>query len=407
MADRLAKLVAVGDVQPHRERPEELFEFVREEFAWGDLRVCQLEATLSSRGTVRTDVRNPAHRVPPAQIGALTSAGFDVVTFAGNNNLDYGLEAFYDTIELCREHGIVVVGAGRDLAECVEPRIVTVNGTTFGFVDFCSILRDGYAATPTRAGIAPLRVSTFYEPLENIYEQPGTPARTVTVVHHRDLERALDAIARAKALAEVVVASFHWGVHFTHDLATYQPEVAYAAVDAGADIVLGTHPHCLQAVDVYRGKYILYSLGNFAFEQKPLSHDGVRQYLSFYDLPLDPELPQHPHPTHCRKTVIAKFLVRDGNVESLSLVPVYFNGEARPEPLRSGDPRHEDVLGLIQALSGEIGTQIELSGDEALVLPTKDEQIDAREWVRDRLISYPWLQRLIAQDSAAAREPVA
>lgn len=397
------RVVAVGDVQPHRERPEELFQLVADDLAWGDLRACQLEATLSNRGTVRTDVRNPAHRVPPTNIRALTEAGFDVVTFAGNNNLDYGLEAFQDTIELCREHGIDVVGAGDNIFQATSPVIKTVGNRRVAFVNFCSILRDGYAATTSRAGISPLVVATFYEPLENIYEQPGTPARTVTVVDADDLERVLATISQAARDADIVIASFHWGVHFTHDLAMYQPDVAYAAIDAGASVVLGTHPHCLQAVDVYKGKFILYSLGNFAFEQvSPHAHKGVAQYLSFYGLPVDTDLPQHPHPVHCRKTMIAKIAFAESGDATLTLVPAYFNSEARPQPLVEGDREYEPVVSLIEELCAEIGTRTERTDSGISISSEKFDEIDTRRWVRSRKSSYPWLQRLAAESAPTA-----
>jgi len=389
-------LVAVGDIQPNRSHPETLFEVVQPQLDWGDLRVCQLEATLSERGTMRSDVRNPAHRVHPRNIAALTAAGFNVVTFAGNNNLDYGLEAFDDTISLCEENGIAVVGAGANLEEATEPVITTVKHTKIAFVNFCSILRDGFAATPTRGGISPLRVATFYQPLENIYEQPATPAKTVTVVDRLDMRRVTAAIESARAAADVVVAAFHWGVHFTHDLADYQPQVAYEAIDAGADLVIGTHPHCLQAVDVYKGKFIFYSLGNFAFEQPEASaQSGVRQYLSFYGLLNDPDLAQHPHPAHCRRTALVKIAIVGGEVQSARLAPVYFNKDAQPEPLEAGTEMHEEVSNLLETLSSEIGTTLEREGNELIVHPTKHTAVDTRAFIDERAMSYPWLAHLV------------
>jgi poly-gamma-glutamate capsule biosynthesis protein CapA/YwtB (metallophosphatase superfamily) len=400
--DATFKLVAVGDVQPNREDPASLFDLVEPNLSVGDLRICQLEATLSTRGTVRTDVRNPAHRVHPRNIDALTAAGFDIVSFAGNNNLDYGLDAFFDSTDLCRENGIAVVGAGHDLAEATAPVTLEGGGAQVAFVNFCSILRDGFAATASRGGISPLRVSTFYEPLENVYEQPGTPSRTVTTVDHRDLSRALDSIREAREHADIVVACFHWGVHFTHDLAMYQPDVAYAAVESGADLVLGTHPHCLQAIDVYQGVPIFYSLGNFAFEQEAVARHGVGEYLSFYGLPVDRALPQHPHPRHCRLTLIATLTFDGRTVTEARVTPVYFNDQAQPEAQVAGTDRHEEVMTLIEDLSSDIGTTIERDGSDGLVRLEKHEQLDTRAWVRDRAMSYPRLGQLLVTPPAAA-----
>ena len=96
------QLIAVGDVHPNRQRPESLFARVVDILGKADITYCQLEATMSDEGVLRTDVRNPAHRVPPEMIRALTFASFDVVSYAGNNNLDYGIEAFLDMLHRSR-----------------------------------------------------------------------------------------------------------------------------------------------------------------------------------------------------------------------------------------------------------------------------------------------------------------
>src|SRR5438046_821650 len=132
---RSLRLLIAGDVQPHRKNPETLFAAVSEHLRPADLRICQLECVISDKGVVRTDVRNPAHRVPPGNIEALTAGGFNVITFAGNNNLDYGTEAFLDTIQRLRERGIVIVGAGRDIREATAPVVVERNGLRVGFVN--------------------------------------------------------------------------------------------------------------------------------------------------------------------------------------------------------------------------------------------------------------------------------
>lgn len=389
-----ARIVAVGDVQPNRKKPESLFERVLPDLQWGELRYCQLECTLSEKGIVRTDVRNPAHRVPPHNIAALMSAGFNVVSYAGNNNLDYGLEAFQDTLQLLETNGIQYIGAGSNLEEARRPLFTELNGVRIGWVNFCSILRDGYEATASRPGISPLKIKTFYEPLENIYEQPGTPSRTVTIPEPDYMEAAMEQVRAARRESDIVIACFHWGVHFTHDLAIYQADVAYAAIDNGCDLVLGTHPHCLQPIDVYKGKYIFYSLGNFAFEQpEDIAKKGVAGYLAFYDLPLD-DLKVHPHPSHCRKTVMLKIQIRDKAIDTISLIPVYFGDAARPEAPEAGSEMHEEIVQLIERLCGEIGTAVVRSGRELTIPLEKNQPIDTRMYLKTRNNSYPWLRRL-------------
>jgi poly-gamma-glutamate synthesis protein (capsule biosynthesis protein) len=395
MSDNACKLIVVGDVHPDRARPETLFEAVMECFKTVDLRICQLECTMSDKGTLRTDVRNPAHRVSPNNIKALTNASFDIVTFAGNNSLDYGIEAFLDTIERLKAEGIAVVGAGRNIKEAQASIFLECNEVKLAFVNFCSILRDGYAATQDRPGISPLRVSTFYEPLENIFEQPGTPAKTITIPDYDDLNTVKNIIRASKESADIVIAGFHWGVHFTYDLAMYQPEVAYAAVDAGADLVIGSHPHCLQAIDIYKGKYIFYSLGNFAFEQQvDTAKRGVGEYLSFYGISPDSS-GANPHPAHCRSACILTCDITKAGVKTISITPTYFTESHRPEIQLPGSEKYEEIFAVLKKLCDGIGTNVRTRSDGSLTVDNaKKFALDTRDLLRRRKISYPHLREL-------------
>jgi len=402
-SDSRIHLIAVGDVQPDSNEPESFFDSVADELGEADILVCQLECTMSEKGVARTDVRTPTHQVSPNNIKALTSGGFNVVTYAGNNNVDYGVEAFLDTIDLLKRHGISVVGAGRNLSEARKPAVVEHSGTKVAFVDFCSILRDGYEATPEKPGLSPIRVKTFYEPLENIHEQPGTPAKTVTIPDYYDFEAAKQTIAEAKAESEIAVACFHWGVHFTHDLAMYQAELAYAAIDAGADLVLGTHPHCLQAIDVYKGKVICYSLGNFAFQKsEKTSPTGLADYLSFYGMKMHPKVPRYPEPIHTRTSVILKCEISDKAISRVSFIPCTFTISGhndKPVIPAPGSEVYNSIVNLMKSLCDEVGTTFRKEGEEFVVSTEKKESIDTRELLRKRKISYLWLRKLSALSS--------
>lgn len=386
-------LVAVGDVHPDRPEPETLFDLVAAEIRSGDLAFCALECLLSEKGVLRQDKANPIHRVAPSNVRSLESAGFNVVSFAGNNALDYGPEAFLDTIDLLRNHQMAVVGVGKNLRQARSPVVVNVNGTRIAFVSHCSILPKGYDATDKRPGVAPLKVRTFYEPLENIYyEQPGTPCRTITVPDPDDLEAVIASVREARGLADVVVASFHWGVHWVYDLATYLPEVAYAAIDAGADLVLGHHPHCLQAIDVYKGKAIFYSLGNFAFETTNPARDASAS-LSAYGF-VGERTKSVYHPPHTRQCIMAKCLIVGGRVEGVTFQPSIMGNREKPELLKSNDPRFTTIFELMSDLSEELGTSLVREEDTIRVALEKKRDCDARKVIRQRKISYPHLRRL-------------
>jgi len=387
-------LALVGDVQINREDPETTFEHVNDLLQDADLRVCQLEATVSDKGTVRSDVQNPAHRVPPEMLDGLVSGEFDAVTYAGNNQFDYGSEALFDTINRLQENNIGIVGVGKNIDDAREPIYLERNGTTVAIVNVCSLLRSGYEATETDPGLAPLHVSTFYETLENKYEQPATPPRTVAVPDVTDLQAVTEIISEANKKADYVIGAFHWGVHFTYDLANYQAQVAYEAIDSGADVIVGTHPHNLQAVDVYKGKPIFYSLGNFVFDQ-PENHaaDSLSKgYLKYYGMSTDSGAENYPHPRHTRETMVAKVGLSQDGIEA-KMIPVKINVEATPKPVDIEEDKGEKIYKLLKKLSGEIGTDISEENGE-IILDTDQETTDTRVELNQRMQSYPWLHKL-------------
>lgn len=383
----------LGDTQISRPEPETAFERLTPLMADADLRLCQLEATISEKGEVRSDVQNPAHRVPPRMVDGLVAGGIDAVTFAGNNNVDYGPEAMFDTVDRLSDHGIEAVGVGENVDDARAPLYLEAGEATVAIVNVCSILRSGYAATETRPGLSPLRVSTFYETLENEYEQPATPGRTVSVPNRRDMNALTDRIAEANEFADYVLACIHAGVHFTYDLAMYQPDVAYEAIEAGADAVIGTHPHNLQAVDVHQEKPIFYSLGNIVFDQ-PEEHaaESVTQgYLQYYGMDPESGATNYPHPRHTRDTMLVHLTLSESGVD-FELQPVRINERATPEPVFEGDAAAERIADLLQALSGEIGVDLSYQAGTLSLAGTKER--DTRQWVRDRTQSYPWLAKL-------------
>ena len=123
------------------------------------------------------------------------------------------------------------------------------------------MLREGYAATADKPGVAPLRVHTFYEPTEY---QPGIPPRVITVPYEEDLAGVVEDIARAKKSADAVIVVLHWGLHFIpRAIAEYQPKAAEAIFKAGADMIVGHHAHVPKAIGVHGGKVCFYSVSNF------------------------------------------------------------------------------------------------------------------------------------------------
>lgn len=201
-----------------------------------DIAFGNLEGPLTDRGEPAPD-KKYLFRSPPAKVAdALKSAGFDVVSLANNHSLDYGSVGLADTITALDKVGVLHVGAGENLAVARQAAILQRNGLKVAFLAYSLTFPEEFWATAKRAG---------------------------TVFGYREIVEGDIRAARQKA--DIVVASFHWGQESKTELRPYQVALGHAAIDAGASLVIGHHPHILQSVERYKDGVILYSMGNFAF----------------------------------------------------------------------------------------------------------------------------------------------
>lgn len=369
--DRLV-LYAVGDIAPLRDDPSSIFDRVRGVLTQADMAFCQLEINLSRRGSPLPQARL-AMQADPSTARALKEAGFTVVSFAGNHCMDWGQDGFFDTIEALEAQGLRVVGVGADIGQARRPAIMDSKGTSIALLAYNTILPYGYWAEADRPGCTPLRALTLYEQIE--HDQPGTPCRVHTFPHPEDRQAMIEDIGRAKAQADVVIMSFHWGIHFIPAvIADYQRELARAAIDAGADLILGHHAHILKGAEVYRGKVIFYSLCNFALDLAPNKkmleskrHQEI-QVLNPSWLP-DPEYPTYYLPPDSRKTMVVKVVAAKGEIDRISFLPTGINKKSQPEILQSSDARFGEVVDYMREISEGQGLNAEyiVDGDEVLV----------------------------------------
>jgi len=358
---------AVGDVGPDRENPAECFALARSALAQSDIGFCQLECNLTGRGSRMPQARH-THRALPLAARAMKEAGFSVVSFAGNHCMDWGLEGFRDTIDNLQSAGLAVVGVGNTIRQARTPVIMEVKGVRVAFLAYSSILPEAYWAEEERAGCVPMRAHTLYEQIET--DQPGTPARIHTWAHQGDLEAMVDDIRQARLQAHMVMVSMHWGIHFIPAvLADYQREVAHAAIDAGAEMVLGHHPHILKGIEFHRGKPIFYSLSNFAMDLRMTpehaASKGFReiQALSPGWIPNTESL--YNFPPDSRMTGIVQATLDKTGLVGLVFKPAFINDNAQAEILLPGDERFEKIAHYLQWCCDEeaLDTEIEPGRD--------------------------------------------
>lgn len=359
-------LYAVGDLGFSRDRHESVLGAAAPTLKKADILFGQLEAIFAERPIPQRNSTWPGMYSHPENVSALTSAGFDVLSLAGNHVLDCGESAMFDTIDLLKKNRITPIGAGKNIDEARKPALFERNGTKVAFLAYCSVLPLGYEARQDRSGAVPIRVSTSYAQES---WQPGTPPRVITLANMEDLEAMKEDIAKARSLADVVVVSQHWGIHYLAGLiAMYQKEVAYAAIDAGADLILGHHPHILKATEVYKGKMIFYSLGNFALDI-PVGLMIDHKSPERYGFEIDPEYPTYPFPPDCRKTMIVKCVISDKKVAKVSFLPALINKLGQPEVLPRSDKRSSDVAEYVGWCNKnqKVNSRLSWEGDEVVI----------------------------------------
>jgi poly-gamma-glutamate synthesis protein (capsule biosynthesis protein) len=364
-------IYAVGDIGPSRPDPDTLFDFVRPQLQQADVAFMQLELPISDRGSRLPQVRH-TDRTIRASADAFRRAGFTVASFASNHCMDWGADAMFDTVAALRDSGLGVVGVGANIEQARQPEIVEVKGRRIAFLAYSSILPMGFWAEENRAGCAPMRAWTIYEQVE--HDQPGTPCRVHTFSNREDLAALMNDVRKAKAQADFVAVSLHWGIHFIPGvIADYQRDVGRAAIDAGADVILGHHAHILKGVDVYKGKPIFYSLCNFAMDlhmdEKHARSKGFREIQKLHP-EWEPNFAiTYNFPPDSRHSVVVKCVLAEGREPRISLLPVCIGPMSQPEILRAQDPRFEEVRAYLErhtASQGLNGRYV-ASGDEVFI----------------------------------------
>ncbi len=202
-----------------------------------DVAMVNQEFTFSTRGKAAED-KQYTFRVNPDYVSAFKDMGIDVVTLANNHSMDFGTDALKDSFDALKAAGISYVGAGNNLSEARTIHYVQEHGKTLAFLAASRVIPvPEWNATKIKAGML-----TTYDP-----------------------SLLLEDIKTAKENSDYVIVYLHWGVERMQTPKDYQRNLAKQYIDAGADLVIGSHPHVLQGVEYYKGKPIIYSLGNYIF----------------------------------------------------------------------------------------------------------------------------------------------
>jgi poly-gamma-glutamate capsule biosynthesis protein CapA/YwtB (metallophosphatase superfamily) len=261
------KMILTGDVNlMNVTDPAVPFSLVRDEFHAADIVFSNLECCLYQRPAGHSVEHEGFFAHPTIAGEALQTGGIQAVGVA--NNVNYGEAAIMASLARLDELRVAHTGAGANRALAGAPATLTRNGVRFGFLQRSSVYwPTNHEAGEDTAGIAVIRGHTAYHaPMHGSRppaNRPGIPPEIVTWADPVYLQRLEEDIAAVRGQAEVVVASFHWGLH--KEVLHYMKEIAHRAIDAGADLVIGHGPHYSLPVEVYRGVPVFYGLGSFSF----------------------------------------------------------------------------------------------------------------------------------------------
>lgn len=248
------KVIAVGDIMLGRKVGKLLenkgyayaFEQVAPILKHGDVIFGNLESPITSSNISLSKDHKIILKAAPQSIDALKTAGFNVLSIANNHMMDYYEKGMLDTINILNKNKIANCGGGKNLEAARKPAIIEKNGLKYGVLAYTDMAEYTYVGNP------------------NISYAAG---RAKSGVAPRKLELILEDIAKIRPEVDILAVSLHWGVEESFDIPASQTEFAHKLIDAGADVILGHHPHQFQGIEIYKGKPVIYSMGNFLFDQ--------------------------------------------------------------------------------------------------------------------------------------------
>jgi len=306
-----------------RANPNAVFDLVAPFLRKKDIVFCNLEGPFCAPGKHLANKRS-ALSSDPKNVSALQYAGFNIVSLANNQTMGYEGKGLMETVKTLESNGIVYIGGGANLKEARKAKIISKKNIKIGFLSrYINLATPGYSLIQTGAkesapGVAELVVSPLYEPPH---------------VNHEDFEQFAEDIAEAKSATDLLVVSCHMGMQ-GQTITVHQKAIAHTAIDAGADIFIGTHPHKFQGIEIYKGKVICYSLGNFAFD---------------FNINLMP-----------RESIVLDCMITDKTISNIFVWPClcYQGQERQTKILLKAGKDGARIFERLDKLSRELGTQL-------------------------------------------------
>ncbi len=340
MMSNTVTLVLVGDTNlQDRSDPAAAFEHVLTRLKSANVLFGHLEGPLSppSSDPATPDIPHKAgwRHSHPTMVKGLQAAGFAAMCCA--SNVTYGRQAVLNTLATLDAANIKHCGVGIDLEEARRPALVERAGVRFGFLSYTSVFWPvGHAAERDAPGVATIKATTAYQPGSRALEMPGVSPVIVTTPDPSELAAMEMDIKNLRDRVDIMVVSCHWGVSGSSQVQDYQRAIGRAAISAGADIVMGHHPHVIQGIELWQGRPIFYSLGNFVFDWERMRGKHLDGLLVCCDI------------STCR-------------LANVSVVPARRNSSNNIELLDPTGAEGRRIVEQLAVLSTEMNTKLTLS----------------------------------------------
>lgn len=338
-------ILLMGDTNIQgRHNPSQAFQHLMPTLKAADAKFLNLEGPFSPPSTdpLIPDIPFKEHwrHSEPRMVKALADAQIDAVGVA--NNVTYPWQVLQNSLKVLDSAGIGYAGGGNNYAEAHTPFIVEKKNVKIAFLQYTATFWPfNHAAQEDRPGVAALKVHTYYEPPKQVLDKPGQPPHIITIPDEKALAQLRKDIEQASKQADVVIASFHWGVSGNPNIVGYEQTLAHAAIDAGADLIMGHGTHLIQPIEVYREKPIFYGLGNSAFD--------------WYRV------------TDKRNGLMARAVFVGENLRHVSFVPLTRDSENDPVLLDPSTGKGNELYEKIIELSAGFGTILKIEGKEVVV----------------------------------------
>lgn len=361
---------AVGDVFINRPAPAEVFSLVAGVIGSADIVFGNCEVPFSRAGATTHDTSFVADGAAAA---GLRAARFNVMSCANNHIGDEGPDQLLQTLAILREQGIATSGAGPNKAAARRPAIIkTPCDCKVAVLSYASFFRYADVATADRPGITVVGGETIYAPPKG-YCSPGVAPTMTSVSDPADVAAMVEDIRSARAQADLVLCSFHWGDATRPAVLTdHEHRVARHAIDAGAHGIFGHHHHVLRGIDFHGGMPVFYGLGNFVWDAPPgwaeafspqarermnrLGKYAIRPRAGY------PRLPFHPD---SRMTMISRCRYRDGKLIWSGFIPCVIRPDGLVEPHDARSAKGQQVTSFVRETCEDLQLAVAMEPDDA------------------------------------------